>query len=702
MIDVGWNAWTRDGLDAGERFLARAVETSADGVIIVGSDDRVMFLNAAAERLLGLPRDPVTGRPHMDADLELLASTGEPLAVEDRPTTQVSQTGQPVYDLEAQFERPDGRRVVLWVNASPLPGTDGETSAVVMSLRDASVHKQTEETLRRQTAVLRAQAELLDLVHDAIFVRDLANSVIHYWNRGAEEIYGYRWDDAVGKVSHELLQTQFPRPLAEIEDIMLHDGRWEGELVQRTLDGHQVIIESRWVLQRNPHGEPIAFLEVNRDITARKHTQGELARQVGELRRVNDEIAHRHREMEAVNRSIAAVSQALDLREVLQNIVDAARDLLHARYAALGVADGHGRITQFITSGITPEQRAAIGPLPEGHGLLGALIKDGTPLRVRSIAQDPRSHGFPPNHPPMTSLLGVPILFHGRAVGDLYLTDKIDADEFDADDQNLLSLLGGHAAVAIKNAELYEDVRAARDQVQKWNRSLEATVAERTQEIERLSRETTARIFQAQEEERGRIARELHDETAQSLSRLLIDIDLMKPHLSDEGAVADDLTRVERGVKRMLDDVRALSHDLRPAILEDFGVAAAIRAYADDWMQTFGVPIQVDVDRGPDDRLPPAMETALFRVAQEAMMNAGKYARAGNVRVTLALNGDAVHLEVQDDGVGFDPEALAGPSRHSGLGLFGMRERAALLGGSLSIESAPGRGTTVTLSSPMP
>jgi two-component system sensor histidine kinase NreB len=152
---------------------------------------------------------------------------------------------------------------------------------------------------------------------------------------------------------------------------------------------------------------------------------------------------------------------------------------------------------------------------------------------------------------------------------------------------------------------------------------------------------------------------------------------------------------------RALEGVRALSHDLRPAILEDFGLGAALRAYADDWTRTFRVPIRLEVPPDGGDRLPADVEIALFRVAQEALMNAGKYAGAREVRVSLALAEGGVRLGVEDDGVGFDPEGLPGPTREGGMGLYGMREWAALLGGHLTIEASPGRGTRITLQAPL-
>jgi signal transduction histidine kinase len=422
---------------------------------------------------------------------------------------------------------------------------------------------------------------------------------------------------------------------------------------------------------------------------------------VDELHAAYGQIELRNRELRAVNEAIGSISSALDLDHVLQTIADRARDVVRSRYAALGVADENGRIVTFLTSGITPQQRAAIGPLPQGHGLLGTLIREGKPLRIPNIAENPESHGFPPTHPPMTSLLGVPILYNGHPVGDLYLTDKIGANEFSEEDQDLLVLLASHAAVAIENARLYQEVRASRDRLQAWNEELELKVAERTREIQRYSKELTTRVIQAQEEERKRIARELHDDTAQSLSSLLISLDLLDPQIPvEDSSLRPGFERVRSIAKRTLDAVRALSHDLRPTILDDFGLAAAIHWFADEFTATFGIPANIDVEEGPRP-LPAELELTLFRVVQEALTNSGKYACASIVRIALSYDGGHARLVVTDDGRGFDIGEVGGPTRHGGLGLFGMRERVELVSGSLEIETAPGKGTRVLVEAPL-
>ena len=182
-------------------------------------------------------------------------------------------------------------------------------------------------------------------------------------------------------------------------------------------------------------------------------------------RRLGDEPAdpRRHdRALIAAYEAALAVASELDLEAVLQRIVDLARSVVPARYAALGVADARGALVQFVTAGLDAAERAAIGPLPKGHGLLGELIRDGEPLLISDIAADPRSVGFPPNHPPMRSLLGVPIRLRERVLGNLYLCERNDGAPFTSDDLTVVQTLALHAAAAIDRAHLYRQVEQGR------------------------------------------------------------------------------------------------------------------------------------------------------------------------------------------------------------------------------------------------
>src|SRR5215212_9022968 len=157
----------------------------------------------------------------------------------------------------------------------------------------------------------------------------------------------------------------------------------------------------------------------------------------------------------ALDAATRAIAGELDLDRVLQLMVDSVRVLVGARYAALGTFDTNGRIERFIASGIDEDLRRRIGPLPQGHGLLGTIIRDGRTLRIPDIARHPESFGFPQHHPPMHSLLGVPIDIAGAIVGNFYLTEKLGAAEFSEDDQELVERFAVHAGIAIQNARLH-------------------------------------------------------------------------------------------------------------------------------------------------------------------------------------------------------------------------------------------------------
>ena len=154
----------------------------------------------------------------------------------------------------------------------------------------------------------------------------------------------------------------------------------------------------------------------------------------------------------AIDLAVQGISGVLALNPVLQLIVDRVRDLADAQYAALAIVNVDGVIERFITSGITAAERERIGAVPRGRGLLGLIIGEGQTFRIAEIVSDPRRYGFPPNHPAMHSFLGVPVTVKGRAIGDMYLTNKRSAHEFSADDQLLVERFAAHAGLAIENA----------------------------------------------------------------------------------------------------------------------------------------------------------------------------------------------------------------------------------------------------------
>lgn len=393
------------------------------------------------------------------------------------------------------------------------------------------------------------------------------------------------------------------------------------------------------------------------------------------------ERALRHR-LEALNEASLAIARELSLPDLLQRITDIARELTGARYAALGVADDDRRLTDFITSGLTPEQRARIGHLPTGHGLLGLILRGDQPVRFPNIAEHPLSYGFPPEHPPMTTFLGAPIVLRGRNLGNLYLTDKQHEQMFTEEDEQLIVLLAAHAAIAIENARLYGQTSA----------SLQQRVTELKAANAQLAYLSSLAVG-AQEEERRRLARELHDDTAQSLASLLIRLRVLE-RTEDPDELRRRLHEFRALIARALDDVRRMAMDLRPTLLDDLGLAPAVEAHARDMAERWNIHVRFH-SSGIDQRLPTEVELVAYRIVQEALTNVVKHAGATEADISVERRGPALRIAVQDNGRGFPvDETLA--SKDRGLGLFGMDERASLVGGTIEIASAPGLGTTVT------
>jgi signal transduction histidine kinase len=350
---------------------------------------------------------------------------------------------------------------------------------------------------------------------------------------------------------------------------------------------------------------------------------------------------------------------------VLRGIVDAARELIGAEYAALGVPDSDDSFARFVVAGITEEQWRAIGPLPRRHGLLGEMLRVARPERLPDIRSDPRFRGWPSAHPDMVDFLGMPILDGPAVLGALYLANKRGGGGFTAADEELLGVLAAHAAIALTNARLYE-------------RERELTVVE----------------------ERTRLARELHDAVAQKLFSLRLTVSAASELVERDPARArDSLGEVLRLSADALAELRSAIFQLRPAELGDDGLAATLRAHVEVLRRVHHV--RIDLDDDPEAPLPPLAteaEDAVFRVAQEALHNAVRHAGADRISVSLRPRGGRVVLEVRDDGAGFDLRAVERVSRR--LGLASMRARALAAGGGLALASAPGRGTAVRLEVP--
>jgi signal transduction histidine kinase len=534
---------------------------------------------------------------------------------------------------------------------------------------------------------------------------------------------------------------------------------------------------------------------------------------------VNRDVLDEHRLRRLIDVGRGLVAQ-LDLEPVLNEVVEVARELTGARYAALGILDEDRReLERFIYVGIDEETRKRIGDLPRGRGVLGELIRNPAALRLHEVGEHPRSYGFPPGHPPMHSFLGVPIVVRGQAYGNLYLTEK-EGGDFDAADEEAATILAEWAAVTIFNVRLYSQSEEERGALERAVHGLEATTeisravggqTDRSLVLETIAKRTRALVgagsllvlledggrqevvaaagecgtapvgryatidparpvealkalrglgiearasllapldfrgkplglivaldrleegpdfypedkrlltaaaasaataiatvlsvteerlrqsLMAAERERARWARELHDSVLQGLGSRRVSLSSALKSGDPErlaGAVEESLTEMGRDI----DELRGLITELRPATLDHLGLVAALEDLVE--RVEHGAELELESDLQIDaGRLDPELETVVYRLVQEALTNISKHAGAAKVELQVRGDGNSLAVLVADDGAGFDPIASV-----AGFGLAGMRERIALAGGELRIESKPGAGTKVLASVPL-
>jgi signal transduction histidine kinase len=380
------------------------------------------------------------------------------------------------------------------------------------------------------------------------------------------------------------------------------------------------------------------------------------------LGRAQRETEQRARYLAAINEASLSLSSDLDLSSLLQRVVDLSREVTNARYGALAMLDEQGKIAEFLTSGISPEERARIGPLPAGKGLLGVVIREGKTLRVDRISDDGRSVGFPQHHPQMNSFVGLPIIYEGRITGDLYLTGKNGDEPFTQQDEELLRAFAAHAAMAIENARLYRQV----------------------QDLAVL-------------EERDRIGMDLHDGVIQSLYAAGLTLENSLEDLREDPAqVQAQLQKAINDLNQIIVDIRSYIFSLRPAVLADTDLAGAVGGL----LQELKVNALMDVDLlekpAACQGLSQEEIATLFHVAQESLTNVRKHAHASSVTALLERRDGTFRMTIADDGTGFDPTRPGG-----GQGLHNMRERIETLGGRLGVRSGNGKGTQLTIELPV-
>ncbi|MFZ0300460.1 MAG: PAS domain S-box protein [Candidatus Sulfotelmatobacter sp.] len=731
-------------------LLAAIVDSSDDAIISKKLDGTITSWNQSAEQLFGYKAEEAVGQ-HIT-----LIVPWERRSEEEDILRRLAR-GERVDHFETERKRKDGATVDVSLTISPIRDAAGRVIGASKVARDITERKQAERALSEQ-------ARLLDLSNDAILVRDAGDHVT-YWNKAATELYGFTREEALGRVTHELLQTQFPADLGMINKQLHRDERWNGELVHIGKDGTKVIVISRWALDRQANGNALRILETNTDITQQKRTEKALRESEERFRAivettpecvklvsadgtllhmnkpglemvgacsadevvgksVYDLIAPEDRErFKAFNESICRGGEGSLQFDIVG--LDGKRRHMETHAAPLRNPD-ETVVDLSITTDIS-ERKQAEELLRRSEERFRALVNASSDVVYRmspdwsELGQlDGRGFvadtGTPRNdwlneyiHPDDQPLVLEAIREAVRTRNPFQLEHRVRRAD---------GTLGWAYSRAVPllngNGEILEwfgaatDVTArkeAEENFRKLAQTLDAEVRARTRELEEQSnhvRQLSWRLLRSQDEERRHIARELHDSVGQTLTVLDINFELFMQEAGYKSSeVASKIEEIQKTVQQLHREIRTTSYLLHPPLLDENGLYSAISWYLQGLRERSGLEVQLDIPKA-FGRLPRDMELVIFRLVQECLTNIHRHSESKTASIRIARESNQISLEIKDQGKGMSPPRLAEIQLgRSGVGITGMRERLSQFEGTMRIES-DGTGTRIFATIPEP
>jgi signal transduction histidine kinase len=420
---------------------------------------------------------------------------------------------------------------------------------------------------------------------------------------------------------------------------------------------------------RDSHGDINAIAELRKDVTAE--------------RELENQILRRHHHLHALNRISSATSGLWDLDAILNIALDTVLEIVNATTGGILLLHEQTQLLSYrVYRGLSAKYVEQV-KMSLGEGVAGRVAQTGEPVVLEDISRDPRAV-----YPDLVSTEGlrgfvsVPLKAKDKVVGVMDVAAHMPG-QFSAEDMYLLNSIGCQLGTAIEQARLYQRLELGRERYQ--------TLLQH--------------VLTAQEEERKRIARELHDETSQALTSLTLNLQAAITKAETDGVVEADLIgklqKIQSLAVHTQNEISKLMKELRPTLLDELGLPAAISRYAKDSLESLGTKVSTEF-KGVEERLPTEVEVTLFRIAQGTIGNILEHAKAKNVSIRLECNASECVLDVKDDGKGFDVSKITRVDKGGrGAGLFTMKERARLVGGGCSIKSRPGKGTRIVVKVPV-
>jgi len=638
-----------EALRESEAQLRELYDEAPVGYHELDGKGHIRRVNRTELAVLGYTAEEMVGRPVWEFVLEREAA--------HRAVLAKLAGGDLVPAFEWTYLRKDGTQVPVLIEDRLLRDAEGRITGIRSTNQDISARKQAEEATRESQRLLEA---VLETTRALIVLADSGGRILLF-NHACEELTGHSRQEVFGKSIADCFLDQ---AWVSIALKLLVDRGDPGLLVPhecpwQTASGERRLIEWRFRVFPSPHDGRPCVLGTGVDITARK--------------RAEEALVQRTRQLDAIRMVTAEITRELDLPTLLELINRHAAELMGAASGTVYLWDEQAQL-------LIPAAWHGLGEWMKdqrrrlGEKISGAVAQRREGLIVNDYPRSPYANPAILEHVQINAVLGEPLIYRDRLLGTLTVDKHGPGSSFTKGEQGVLRLFTAQAAIAIENARLYERVRTGRERLQ------------------RLSR----RLVELQESERRSIARELHDQIGQLLTGLKLLLEMSASVRPEK--LTPPLSEAQALVNELIVRVREMSLNLRPSMLDDLGLLPALLWHFERYTTQTNVRVNFQ-HSGLDRRFSPEIETAAYRIVQEALSNVARHARTPEVTVRIHVGSEAVDVQVEDKGVGFDPGAVL--AADASIGLAGMRERAQLLGGHLTVESAPGAGTTVKAELPL-
>jgi PAS domain S-box-containing protein len=678
-VDVTERKKLEAALQESERRLREIVDALPAAIYTTDAKGRLTHFNKSAVEFSG--RVPELGSDEWCVTWKLYRPDGTLLPHDQCPMAIALVEGRAVYGEEAIAERPDGTRRWFTPFPTPLRDAHGQIVGGVNLLLDITDRKQTEQASNLLAAVV-------DSSDDAIVSKNL-DGIITSWNKGAEHIFGYTAKEAVGQhITLIIPDNRLSEETMILSKLRAGERIAHFDTVRRRKDGTLIDVSITVSPVRDGSGRIIGASKVARDVTDRK-----------KLERQKTELSNFAAELNRASSSEQVYGAAL---ETICRVVGCDRSSI------LRLDDD--KVMRFVSwRGLSDGYRRAV----EGHTPWKPNDKDPRPVCIPNIevANLESSLKSTVRNEGIRALAFVPLVIEGQLIGK-FMTYFAAPHDFDVAEIDLTVTIARQLAVAIERQRSAEALRESEQRFRRLSETLDAEVRARTRELEHRSddlvrqsqrvRELSWRLLRSQDEERRRIARELHDSAGQtltvlgmSLAQVAHDMERSAPH------VFKKIENTQELVQQLHQEIRTTSYLVHPPLLDESGLCSALAWYTEGLTERTGLKIDLRV---PDDfgRLASDIELVLFRLVQECLTNIHRHAEASSVLISIAhINGN-VALEVSDDGKGMSPEKLAEIQLGGfGVGIRGMQERVRQLCGTINIDSNRA-GTRVSVTIPVP